>query len=133
MEFKTYENKNGGRVRAHVVTEDSARRVQKVDGTGHDAKAGDLLIASDRPDSYHIGSKADLEGWSELSDTDSEVTTPEVVDSEDEEVYDPSKHSAGEVRDHLDALRSRGERDEFERVANAEKNGKNRATVNTVW
>lgn len=119
-EMRRYENANGGEVYAHTVTEETEGTVMTPDGTGREVKSGDVLVGTNNPDVFNVGDPALLDGYSETADSDSDATG---------EDYDPSQYSATEVRAYLARQRSEGNRSEFERVTDAEKNGRNRSTA----
>lgn len=125
-EFSKFSNDNGGEVSAHVVTEDTAGPVMTVGGTSRDVAPGDVLLATDRADVYHVADSSALDEWQEADDNDS----ADVVESDqDSDQYDPSQYSAQEVRAYLTKRSDAGDTAEVERVLTAERAGLNRATV----
>lgn len=123
-ELTRYQNDNGGELYAHTVTDETAGPVTVVGGTGYDAKPGDVLVATERPDVYQVPATAVLDGYSaaESADTDSEV-------DQGSHDFDPDQYSAVEVHAYLTAAREAGNRTEFDRVTAAEVAGRNRSTA----
>lgn len=138
-DFTEYENSEGGRISAHKVTEDTAGPVMVVGGTSRDVAPGDVLLATDRPDVYHVASEDSLGEYSEVSDTETDdysaltaedAETP--ADTEGDQggdEFDPSEVSAVEVRAYLQHQSDAGNTDEVNRVVDAERAGRNRSTV----
>lgn len=128
-EFKTYRNENGGEVRAHVVTEDTAGTIREAySGRTRDVNEGDVLVESGRPDEYQVVSKDDFSAYSEDDSTVEGVVSNDDSD-DDSDAFDPSDHTAAEVREYLNAQRAKGDDTEYARVENAERDGKNRASA----
>jgi hypothetical protein len=130
-EMKTYTNENGGTITAHVVTEDTAGTVITVGGVGRDVAPGDVLIGTDRPDVYHVADSSALEGYSAHDDSaDADILADvEAEDSDQPDEFDPSKHTAADVRAYLRRMREDENRAEFERVTEAERYGLNRSSA----
>lgn len=129
MRYKNYRNENGGVVKAHVVTEATEGDVMTVDG-GRKALVGDVVVPSQNE--YFVDVfPADEWGqnWSEVSDeelAEAEETETERVVGGVQKGYDPSQHTAREVNDYLKSV---GSQDEYERVAAAERDGRNRSSA----
>lgn len=123
-------------VQAHEVTDETRGRVQ-VPGGVQDVGPGDVLVPTERGDVYHVLSKdafAELTGprksrFQSRSRRDASSDTRRADAARDEDFGDPSDHTAAEVRRRIDFLRSEDRHDEAERLADAERNGKNRKSA----
>jgi hypothetical protein len=133
-----FTNENGGSIRAHVVTEDTAGPVNTVDGT-RDATPGQVLIETNQPGVYHLQGSEALDGWNkaeEESDADvpnaqaeSDADNESADDAENEdtaEEWDPGAHSATEVRARILSLRQNGNTQAADRLVEQEQSGRNR-------
>lgn len=128
-EFKEYENENGARVRAHVVTEETQGHYQAVDGTGQTVGVGQVLVEAGRPGVYDV---TDAKGFKDAYKEDKSADTVDVpaendgTPDEGGSDFDPSEHTAAEVKAYLDSVRGT---DEYARVSAAEREGKNRGSA----
>lgn len=127
MKYRNYRNENGGVVKAHIVTEATEGDVMTVDG-GRKALVGDVVIPAQNE--YYC----DVVPADEFHAAYAEVSDEELAEEDDAPVgsggvvqkgYDPSQHTAKEVNDYLKSV----PRDEYERVTNAERNGRNRQSA----
>lgn len=121
-EFEDTQLHDGTPVRAHVVTDDTAGEVNTMVGA-REVRKGDVLVESDRPGQYDVYN-ADM--WSELTTSSAPTKDPVTVDDSDDD-YEPSDHTAREVREFL----SREDLDDENRVRviAAERSGRNRGTA----
>lgn len=129
MATKKYQNESGGVVEAYVVTDATEGKVQTVSGYVL-ALAGDVVVPSQN------ASYVDVYPGKEFFNTYREVTDDELADQEANTVvaqgqsvqpgFDPNTKTAAQVRDYLANVKSR---DEYERVSEAERNGRNRSTA----
>jgi hypothetical protein len=130
----THRTKDGASfIEVHVVDDDSAGEVQTVDGTRL-VKPGDVLVATNRPEIWNVYSE---DAFGEMGTSEAEPgDVPQPVDAdvefEDETPdespgFDPSEHSAAEVREYLDSPNV--DEDTKRRVVEAERANKNRATA----
>jgi hypothetical protein len=130
-EFLDYTNENGGKVRAHVVTDDTVGTVQEAYvGRSRDAVVGDVLVESGRPGDYTFMSARDFNDvYSADDDKDGVQDIAEEPESDDSNGFVADDHSAAEVRAYLNAKKAAGDTVEYDRVADAERSGKNRASA----
>jgi hypothetical protein len=130
--YRTYRNENGGVVRAHVTTEATEGRVNTLNGPVN-ALAGDVIVPSQNE--YY----SEIIPGDEFDEGYREVTQDELDEAAEQEGvsgnvsgagvrrgFDPSKETASEVRKYLSSVNSQ---EEYERVAEAERNGRNRSTA----
>lgn len=130
MKFRQYINENGAVINAHVVTEATEGNVVTVNGP-RQVLAGDVVVEAQN--GYYSEVHEDPTEFSQLY----REVTQEDLDAEDEaEVervtvgvekgFDPDKRTAKDVNKYLSQVKSR---EEFERVVEAEQNGRNRASA----
>lgn len=110
MITQLYQLNNGGTI--EVATVGKETEVNVVGGT-RQVSPGDLLVQTGRPDVWDVVSEQQLMEMAEFE--------PDGGDQ-----FDPSDHTAAEVKDYLQSNISIEER---ERVATAERNGKNRSSA----
>lgn len=131
MEFVEFENENGGVVRAHVVTEETAGTVKEsVSNRTVDVTPGDVLIQTARDGEYEIPDRdwfnSSYKSAVKAAHNDESVKSAD--ESSDGEIWDPSGHTASEVRNKLADLKYT-DPEEYERVRAAEVGGKNRSSA----
>lgn len=126
-EFREYVNDNGGEVRAHIVTEETAGTVTVVGGSAYDAAPGDVLFATERGDVFDVGNGDALDGYTDVTESreDTEGDQGDEETEDEEPAYDPSAYTVPEVTQYL----SNATPAEVERVLSAEREGKNRQGV----
>lgn len=118
MITQLYQLNNGGTI--EVATVGKETEINVVGGT-RQVSPGDLLVQTGRPDVWDVVSEQQLmEMASPVSNFEPEFE-PDGGDQ-----FDPSDHTAAEVKDYLQSNISIEER---ERVATAERNGKNRSSA----
>lgn len=126
--FVEYDHPEGKfTLKAHVVTDKTKGEVSVPGGGSQVVQTGQVLIETDRPGTYevHEGNAFDEFGLEPVTD---QVDLGEDEDTADEEpLYDPSEHTAAEVRRYLrNPNLDTAERD---RVVSAERSGENRASA----
>ena len=124
-----YQNESGGVVHAWVVTDATEGNVMTVTGSVL-ALSGDVVVPSQN-EAY-----ADVYPGKDFFAVYKEVTQDELDEQESQQDvargsgvkpgFDPDKETAKSVRDYLSQVRSR---DEYDRVAAAERSGRDRATA----
>lgn len=140
-EFRTLFNKDGGSVEAAAVTEETAT-VEGSDGVSRPADVrtvdgpkrlhvGNVIVKTGAPDVYDVydGSVWAEMGYGEnVSDEDRQPALATTVDEDDEDaVFEPSEHTAVQVKRYL--KRDDLSDEERERVEDAERNGQNRSSA----
>lgn len=113
-EFVEYENDEGATVLAHRVTPDTEGAVILVGGAKHDLRSGEVLVQSQNANVYDVYPGRQF-------DTMFPVRSDGV---EEERLFNPSDYTAKEVRQYLEA--NENDEEEWDRVVEAEKAGKNR-------
>lgn len=130
MEFTTYRNENGGEVEVHEVTEDTKGTYPMVGRGPVDVRPGDYLVRSANSNQYET--IANLDGYTaDKGSTVSAVEFQAPTTSQETQStgFDPTEHSASEVKSYLKGRDDEGDYAEYNRVVNAEKAGKNRSTA----
>lgn len=121
--FDKYSNTNGGSMEVAEVPEDGT--VVTYGYQNMPVKKGDMIAKTERPDEYVLVNQDDLsEFWSK--DDGTEKADAEPVETVE---YDPSTDSVAGAKSKLETARTSGDRDEFDRILSAEKDGKNRAGI----
>lgn len=128
--YNLYRNENGGVVEAHVVTEETEGDVLTVTG-GRKVLAGDVVVKSQNEFYADVMDGDDFHAVYSQTTQDEIDEAPSVAQdaprgSGVRKGYDPSVATAAEVRNYLSNVNSR---DEYERVAAAERAGRNRSTA----
>jgi hypothetical protein len=119
-EFTEYENDEGAKVYAHRVTPDTEGPVMLVGGTRREVKRGDVLVQSQNSNMYDVYSGRQFdEMFPRRTDGEEDSTTGQ---------FNPSDYTAREVKEYLESVRETDE-DEYDRVVEAEKNDRNRASA----
>jgi hypothetical protein len=121
-EFETATLHDGTEVEAHTVTKDTEGEVNTVGNDVRSVSEGDVIVRTDRPGTYDVYS----------ADAFGELCGPykaprKAGDEESPEYFEPSDHTAREVREFL--LRDDVSDEDKERVRQAESEGRNRATA----
>lgn len=130
--FKQYANENGGVVQAHVVDENTEGEYQTVDGQ-KTALVGDVVVQMQNG-AYHEIVPADEFNSTYTEASDEDVTqlqadrgdTVNASGMQVQKGFDPNTKTATAVRDYLSRV---GSQDEYNRVADAERKGRNRSSA----
>lgn len=131
MEFQEFENENGGTVLAHVVTEETAGTVhESVSNRTVDVTPGDVLIKTARDGEYELPDRDWFNSTYNVrvKTAQNDESVKPSGESSDGEPFDPSAHSAADVKRYLDSIRYE-DPDEYDRVRAAEADGKGRASA----
>lgn len=115
-EWVEYENDEGAKVMAHRVTPDTEGEITLVGGAGHFARNGEVLVQSQNSNMYDVHQGRAFDDMYPLR-TDGE---------EEERKYNPADYTAKEVRNYLLEL---DDDEEYDRVVEAERAGRNRASA----
>lgn len=125
-DFVEYDHPEGVyTVEAHRVTKDTEGEVNAPGNQSIEARAGDVLI---RRGNYYEVHKGDIfDGFGLEPQREQRDLTPFVEDEDVVEEWDPSHHSAAEVRRYLRDPKLTD--DERQRVEDAERSGLNRSSA----
>lgn len=117
-EWVEYENDEGTRVSAHRVTPDTEGKIVLVGGGRHYARTGEVLLQTHNSNMYDV-----------LNARMFDEMFPCRTDGEEEaRLFEPSGYTAREVRDYLASVRE-NDPDEYDRVVEAERSGRARASA----
>lgn len=115
MELQEY-NTKGGKLRAIQI--EYPVEVATVGNWCRTVIPGEWLIGTNRPDTFNVMTDEEFQNYVVRED-----------DSEEEiETFNPSDHTAQEVREYLTSVQ-RSNVDEYNRVVNEERNGRNRVSA----
>lgn len=118
-EWVEYENDEGARVSAHRVTPDTEGKVRTVGGQGsHYARTGEVLVETQNANMYDVYNARAFD----------EMFPARADGVEEERHFEPSGYTAREVRDYLASVRE-DDPDEYDRVVEAERSGRARASA----
>lgn len=129
--YRNYMNESGGVVRAHVVTEATEGDVTTVEGN-RAALAGDVVVAHQNEHFVDIMDGNEFaETYTEATDDDLRELQEQTTESPQgqgavQKNFNPNDRKAAEVRDYLSKVKSQ---DEYDRVAQLERDGRNRSSA----
>jgi len=118
-------------VSAHRVTKSTEGEVMVPEGGVRKVSAGDVLVATDRPDVYTVYPGAVFDEMELEAQEDQKDLEQDTVDVPEEPKFNPNEHNAAEVRRYLRTLDTSTEdgQEEYDRVVTAEQEGNNRQSA----
>jgi len=115
-EWVEYENDEGAKVMAHRVTPDTEGEVCLVGGAGHFARNGEVLVQTQNANMVDVHPGRSF----------GEMFPSRADGVEEVRLYNPADYTAKEVREHLLSL---DDDEEYDRVVDAERAGRNRTSA----
>lgn len=115
-EWVEYENDEGAKVTAHRVTPETIGSVRLAGGGRHVLKPGEVLVRTQNANVYDVMTGRAFD----------DMFSTRTDGVEEQREFNPNDYTAKEVRSYLQRKSDEGEEEEYERVIDAERAGKNR-------
>lgn len=125
FDFKKYKDSDGNVIRAAKVDDESPSEVETYGYQKLTLTPG-MHVVEVRPGMY---APVDGESYTLADDDDEETGSAFEEEVPVTESYDPNEHTVTDVLAELDRRRSEGDRAGYDRLMEAERNGKNRTGV----